>query len=83
VKRQLFKAIERALAQRWQGRLPDILRQAKRALSIRMSTDDAYVEGYRAGYFDAVADMVAEDMVREPMQVPPVIVMPQDSDEVH
>jgi hypothetical protein len=64
----LYGVLRRVLFPRWEARLPAILADGERVAASGMPPRACYREGYRAGYFDAVADLVAVGMVKEPPQ---------------
>ena len=84
---RLLNAIRRALRPRWEARLPTMLRDAGR-LEAGLSPEEAYQEGYRKAYWDAVVDMAEAELLKHPDDRMPVLpptapVLMPASDEVH
>lgn len=86
---RLLRAIRSALMPRWDARLPDIVQQAER-IEPGVSPSEAYQEGYRRAYWDAVVDMAEADLLKDPRPrsiripvVPLSYTRPSLSDEVH
>lgn len=65
----LINTIQRALLPLWNERLPGIQREAAR-LEPGLSPQEAYAEGYRRAYWDAVVDMTEADLLRRDDHVP-------------
>ena len=80
---RVYKAIERALFQCWNQRLPGVQSRAKREDRAGSTAGDAYLKGYRQAYFDAVADMVEGGLVQEDAVVTLNEGVNLESDEVH
>lgn len=79
----LLGTLRRVLFHRWDGRLQGIVDGGKLAASSGLSVEDSYAEGYRAAYFDAVADLMAEGFITEPAFATPMVATYQPSNEVH
>ena len=65
----LFETIRRVLLPRWNARLPVIQREAAR-LEPGISPLEAYQEGYRRAYWDALVDAAEADLLRREDPVP-------------
>lgn len=84
---RLLNAIRNALRPRWEARLPQMLADSRR-LEAGLSPEEAYQEGYRRAYWDAVVDMAEADLLMHPddrpLTLPPTapVLMPV-SDEIH
>ena len=76
----LYLRLKEALFHHWRKRLPRIMEDGLRAESSGMTPRVAYEAGYRAAYFDAVSDMVAEGFIHTPPPTTPVVYV---SDDVH
>lgn len=63
--RRLIRAIQEALQHRWFARLPGILLRAQE-FPEGTSASEAYAEGYRQGYWDAVVDLAESDLLKDP-----------------
>lgn len=61
----LIRAIQQALQSRWFARLPGILLRAKDFPDDTIA-GEAYAEGYRQGYWDAVVDLAESDLLKNP-----------------
>ena len=84
---RLLNAIQHALRPRWEARLPTMLADAGK-LEAGLSPEEAYQEGYRRAYWDAVVDMVEAELLMHPDDVtltlpPTVAVLMPASDEIH
>jgi hypothetical protein len=84
---RLLDAIRKALRPRWEARLPTMLADAER-LEAGVSPEEAYQEGYRKAYWDAVVDMAEADLLRHPDDplhalAPKAPVIVHASDEIH
>jgi len=66
---RLFTMIRKALLPLWNARLPGIRRDAER-LEPGLSPQEAYTEGYRTAYWDAVVDMAETGLIQEPKHTP-------------
>lgn len=66
--RRLIQAIQEALQPRWEARLPGVMADS-RGLEVGLSPQEAYQEGYRRAYWDAVEDMVQAELLRDPDEV--------------
>jgi len=83
----LLDAIRNALQPRWEARLPTMLADAGR-LEAGLSPEEAYQEGYRRAYWDAVVDMAEAELLKHPDEDLPTL-FPKDSvlmpasDEIH
>ena len=81
--RRVLTAIQRALFPRWNSRLEGVLSRGRRMLNRGMTADEAYVEGYRDAYFDAVADLVEEGLIEAPAATQPPAPHRPLTDEIH
>jgi hypothetical protein len=61
---RLFRAIRSALWSRWNGRLSAILVESKLD-RVGLTTEEAYLQGYRRAYWDAVVDMVEAGLLKQ------------------
>ena len=62
---RLIRAIQSALWVRWQTRLRSMLSEAN-SQDESVTIQEAYLNGYRKGYWDAVVDLADSDMIRVP-----------------
>jgi hypothetical protein len=81
----LYKTLRAVLFQRWGERVQGILAGGKQVESSGMTVPDAYAEGYRVAYFDAVADLVEAGFIKESTPPTKLRVFPlmQASDVIH
>ena len=79
---RLIRAIHEALTTRWFARLPGVILRAK-DLVRGTSPAEAYGEGYRQGYWDAVVDLAESDLLKDPTQTKRVPVPQPWLEEYH
>ncbi len=61
----LLSVLRNAISRRWNARLRGILEDAQAANDARLSPGEAYQAGYSAAYFDAIADLVEEGILKD------------------
>lgn len=85
MRNHLYEFLQKILIRRWGIRVPGILDDADSPEIQEMSSSDAYAFGYQAGYFEAVADLVAEGVIVEPVGTPPLNISWQGlvSEDIH
>jgi hypothetical protein len=74
----LTETLRKALRPFWDARLPDIV-EAANGLEVGLSPSEAFQEGYRRAYWDALEDMANAKLLQNPDEVRiPLPVVPSD-----
>ena len=81
----LYETLRGVLFQRWNERLQGILAGGERVESSGMTPSDAYAEGYRTAYFEAVADLADAGLIKDsaPVAKHPMIPVMQADGLIH